>query len=165
MFSSKNLSLFPISWSVSIPSSVTKTSPCSVGFIVPASTLRYGSIFTQVVLYPLDFKILAVEAAAIPLPMPDITPPITKINLGLGIKYLTYFRITPTGLVFQYALCAARREKVWTRKFQWLSWLLLRKSAVPQAIKHWHYYPPGPVYPSKAVYWASRHSTPPRGHA
>ena len=31
--------------SLSIPSSVTKTSPCCAGFIVPGSTLIYGSNF------------------------------------------------------------------------------------------------------------------------
>src|SRR3989344_5741703 len=152
-----------MSWSVSIPSSVTKTSPCSMGFIVPASTFRYGSIFTQVVLYPLDFKILAVEADAIPLPMPDITPPITKINLGLGIKYLTYFRIPPTGLAFQYAFDAVPRQKVWTRKFQPLFWPPPRKLAVHLTIKRWNHYLAGKVYPSRARYPETRPSTPPHG--
>src|SRR5579875_3894898 len=44
-FLSRTLSSVPKSISHSPPSSVTKTSPCCSGFIVPASTFRYGSIF------------------------------------------------------------------------------------------------------------------------
>jgi len=54
-----------------------------MGFIVPASTLIYGSILTAVTLKPLLLRILAMEATATPLPMPDITPPATKINRAI----------------------------------------------------------------------------------
>ena len=68
--------------SVSPPSSVTKTSPWIRGFMVPASTLRYGSIFAQVVLNPERRSNLAIDAVVTPFPKPDITPPVTKIYLG-----------------------------------------------------------------------------------
>src|SRR3989338_8163414 len=64
-----------------MPSSPTKTSPCSVGRIVPASILMYMSHFTLVTLYPRDCNNLAMDAEVTPFPTDDITPPITKINL------------------------------------------------------------------------------------
>src|SRR3989344_1802937 len=57
------------------------TSPCSIGFIVPASTLRYGSIFTRFTERPRAVKSFPIEAVAIPLPTPDMTPPTTKMYL------------------------------------------------------------------------------------
>ena len=60
-------------------SSVTKTSPCWIGFMVPGSMLMYGSNFCMVTLYPRAFKSLPREAAVIPLPRPDTTPPVTKM--------------------------------------------------------------------------------------
>jgi len=50
--------------------------------MVPASTLRYGSIFKQLTEYPESCNNFAIEAEEIPLPKPDITPPVTN----------TYFR-------------------------------------------------------------------------
>src|SRR3989344_2414854 len=41
-----------------MPSSPTKTSPCSAGRMVPASMLIYISAFMLATLYPLDCKIL-----------------------------------------------------------------------------------------------------------
>src|SRR3989338_781818 len=70
-----------MSWSVSRPESSTNTSPCSIGFIVPASTLRYGSIFTRFTERPRAVSNFPTDAAAIPLPTADITPPTTKIYL------------------------------------------------------------------------------------
>src|SRR3989344_6625590 len=69
-----------------MPSSKTKTSPCSIGFKVPASTLRYGSALIAVTLKPLDFKSRAIAEVATPFPIPEITPPETKMNLVLVIK-------------------------------------------------------------------------------
>src|SRR3989344_441133 len=83
-----------MSWSHSYPSDSTKTSPCSVGFIVPASTLIYGSIFIAVVLNPFDLRILPIAEEATPLPMPDITPPTTKMYFGFSILYLN-FKVPP----------------------------------------------------------------------
>jgi hypothetical protein len=37
----------------------------------------------QVVLYPYQVKIFAIEAVATPFPTPDITPPQTKIYFGI----------------------------------------------------------------------------------
>src|SRR3989339_1046089 len=71
-----------MSWSVSSPSSKTNTSPCSVGFIVPASTLRYGSIFMTVTRKPFDCKMFPIEAVVVPFPTPLITPPTTKMYFG-----------------------------------------------------------------------------------
>src|SRR3990167_11001591 len=69
-----------------MPSSRTNTSPCSIGFKVPASTFRYGSAFIAVTLKPRDFKRSAIEEVAIPLPIPEITPPETKTTLVFTIK-------------------------------------------------------------------------------
>src|SRR3989304_2411594 len=63
-------------------SSVTKTSPWIKGFIVPASTFRYGSTFTQDTLRPVFWRSLAIEAEVTPLPRPDITPPVTNMNFA-----------------------------------------------------------------------------------
>src|SRR3989344_1690958 len=52
-----------------------------MGFIVPASTLRYGSIFTRFTEMPRAARSLPMDAVAIPFPTPDITPPTTKIYL------------------------------------------------------------------------------------
>src|SRR3989344_5605559 len=84
-----------MSWSHSVPSSSTKTSPCSVGFIVPASTFTYGSILSAVTSRPRACKIFAIEAEAMPLPTPDITPPTTKIYLAIriGLFLLAYMII------------------------------------------------------------------------
>ena len=62
---------------VSAPSSVTNTSPCSYGLIVPGSTFKYGSNFCIVTLYPLFFNSLPNEAAVIPFPKPE-----TDLDLG-----------------------------------------------------------------------------------
>src|SRR5450432_137578 len=70
-----------MSRSVSAPSSVTKTSPCWVGFMVPGSTLRYGSSFWIVTFNPLPSRRLAMDADASPLPSDETTPPVTKMNL------------------------------------------------------------------------------------
>src|SRR3569833_4148564 len=65
--------------SVSAPSSVTNTSPCWVGFIVPGSTIRYGSSFWIVTFRPRPSSRQAMEADARPFPSDDTTPPVTKM--------------------------------------------------------------------------------------
>src|SRR5262249_58535053 len=69
--------------SVSAPSSVTYTSPCWYGLIVPGSTLIYGSNFCIVTRYPWPSSRQPIEAAARPLPSDDTTPPVTKMYLGV----------------------------------------------------------------------------------
>src|SRR5918998_4076883 len=69
-----------MSRSVSAPSSVTKTSPCWNGFIVPGSTLRYGSSFCMVTRRPRLESRAPSELAVSPLPSEDTTPPVTKTN-------------------------------------------------------------------------------------
>src|SRR3546814_4277396 len=66
--------------SVSAPSSVTYTSPCWNGLIVPGSTLMYGSSFIIVTRSPRASRMAAREAAAMPLPREDTTPPVTKTS-------------------------------------------------------------------------------------
>src|SRR3954466_8111726 len=82
---SMNRSEWPRSKSVSAPSSVTNTSPCWNGDIVPGSTLMYGSSLMLVTRMLRDSRIAARDAAAIPLPREETTPPVTK----------TYFAIYP----------------------------------------------------------------------
>src|SRR5262249_57704835 len=64
------------------PWSVTNTSPCWYGLIVPASTLRYGSIFCSATRYPRASSSAPMDAAASPLPSEDTTPPVTKMYFG-----------------------------------------------------------------------------------
>src|SRR5262245_6159981 len=72
-----------MSRSVSAPSSVTNTSPCWKGLIVPGSTLMYGSSLRRVTLMPRDSRIAAREAAAIPFPREETTPPDTNTYLAI----------------------------------------------------------------------------------
>ena len=61
------------------------------GFNVPGSILIYGSNFWMVTRNPLACNNFAKDAAIIPLPKDDVTPPVTKtylvfcmIDVGLG---------------------------------------------------------------------------------
>src|SRR4051794_5568971 len=67
-----------MSRSVSLPSSVTNTSPCWNGLIVPGSMFRYGSNFCTWTLRPRAFSSRPSDAATIPLPSADTTPPVTN---------------------------------------------------------------------------------------
>src|SRR5436309_3484382 len=71
-----------MSRSVSAPSSVTKTSPCWNGLIVPGSTLRYGSNFWSCTRSPRALSRRPSEAATIPFPRAETTPPVTKMYFG-----------------------------------------------------------------------------------
>src|SRR6266480_2723133 len=73
-----------MSRSVSAPSSVTNTSPCWNGLIVPGSTLMYGSNFWSATERPRERNRRPIEAEAIPLPSAETTPPVTKMNLVWG---------------------------------------------------------------------------------
>jgi len=48
--------------------------------MVPGSTLMYGSSFIIVTFRPRASRIEASDAAAMPLPSEDTTPPVTKIR-------------------------------------------------------------------------------------
>src|SRR5215471_10997357 len=52
-----------------------------MGFMVPGSTLRYGSSFWIVILRPRVSSRLPIDAEARPFPSDDTTPPVTKMNL------------------------------------------------------------------------------------
>src|SRR5262245_13007187 len=86
-----------MSRSVSAPSSVTNTSPCWNGDIVPGSTLMYGSSLMLVTRIPRDSRIAAREAAAMPFPREETTPPVTKTYLViyLGRVGMEEFTGTP----------------------------------------------------------------------
>src|SRR5215470_17827764 len=71
-----------MSRSVSAPSSVTKTSPCWNGLIVPGSTFRYGSNFWSWTRSPRALSRRPSEAATIPFPRAETTPPVTKTYFG-----------------------------------------------------------------------------------
>src|SRR5215208_6749617 len=73
-----------MSRSVSAPSSVTKTSPCWNGLIVPGSTLMYGSNFWIVTDSPRATSNRPREAAAMPFPSAETTPPVTKMKRVSG---------------------------------------------------------------------------------
>src|SRR5918996_5390525 len=70
-----------MSRSVSAPSSVTNTSPCWNGFIVPGSTLRYGSSFCIVTRRPRERSRRPRLEAVRPLPSEEATPPVTNTCL------------------------------------------------------------------------------------
>src|SRR5687768_7314162 len=70
-----------MSRSVSAPSSVTKTSPCWNGFMVPGSTFRYGSSFCIVTRRPRALSSAPRLDAVRPLPREEATPPVTKMCL------------------------------------------------------------------------------------
>src|SRR5918992_3782581 len=70
-----------MSRSVSAPSSVTNTSPCWNGDIVPGSTFRYGSNFSIVTRSPRSTSRRPIDAAAMPFPSDETTPPVTKMYL------------------------------------------------------------------------------------
>src|SRR3954454_284365 len=85
-----------MSRSVSAPSSVTNTSPCWNGLIVPGSTLRYGSNFWSWTRSPRALSRRPSEAATIPFPRAETTPPVTKTYFGA--RALTVFQgSTPYG--------------------------------------------------------------------
>src|SRR2546423_1775966 len=71
-----------MSRSVSAPSSVTKTSPCWNGLIVPGSTFRYGSNFWSWMRRPRALSRRPSDAATMPFPSADTTPPVTKTYFG-----------------------------------------------------------------------------------
>src|SRR6476620_593452 len=74
-----------MSKSHSAPSSVTNTSPCWNGFIVPGSTLRYGSSFCIVTRRPRDFSRLPRLEAVSPLPREEATHPVTQTGLVVPV--------------------------------------------------------------------------------
>src|SRR4029077_2982483 len=57
------------------------TSPCSNGFIVPGSTLMYGSSLIIVTRRPRHLSNRPSEEAVRPLPSEEETPPVTKTYL------------------------------------------------------------------------------------
>src|SRR6476469_3295679 len=73
-----------MSRSVSAPSSVTNTSPCWKGFIVPGSTLMYGSSFCMVTRSPRLLSSRPSEEAVRPFPSELATPPVTKMCFATG---------------------------------------------------------------------------------
>src|SRR6202008_5201046 len=72
---------------VSAPSSVTNTSPCWNGLIVPGSTLMYGSSLRLVTRMPREARMAARDAAAMPFPSEETTPPVTNTNLVMDDKF------------------------------------------------------------------------------
>src|SRR5213080_280413 len=84
-----------MSRSVSAPSSVTYTSPCWNGLIVPGSTFRYGSNFWSWTRSPRALSRRPSEAATIPFPRAETTPPVTKTYFGA--RALTGFQGSTRG--------------------------------------------------------------------
>ena len=56
--------------------------------MVPGSTLRYGSNFCRVTRKPRLSSRHPIEAAAIPLPSDETTPPVTKMYLAISFDAL-----------------------------------------------------------------------------
>src|SRR5690606_6922633 len=85
--------------SVSAPSSVTNTSPCWNGESVPGSTLMYGSNFWIVTRRPRSTSSRPIDAAAIPFPSDETTPPVTKMYL-VGCRLCSLIARCPSGGLF-----------------------------------------------------------------
>src|SRR5436190_17311761 len=103
-----------MSRSVSAPSSVTKTSPCWNGLIVPGSTFRYGSNFCSWTRSPRAFSRRPSDAATMPFPRADTTPPVTKTYLGA--RALTGFQASSGSgrHAFPLRLLAGTKQRVQT---------------------------------------------------
>src|SRR4029077_2346290 len=71
-----------MSRSGSAPPSLTTTSPRWSGLIVPGSTLRYGSNFWSWTRRPRALSSRPSDAATIPFPRAETTPPVTKTYFG-----------------------------------------------------------------------------------
>ena len=54
--------------------------------MVPGSTLMYGSSFMIDTSKPRALRIRPIEAQVTPLPIPETTPPVTKMYFGEGFK-------------------------------------------------------------------------------
>src|SRR5947207_10486775 len=100
-----------MSRSVSAPSSVTKTSPCWNGLIVPGSTFRYGSNFWSWMRSPRALRSRPSDAATMPFPSADTTPPVTKTYFGA--RALTGFQGSRGGGL---TLLAGAEERVQPRE-------------------------------------------------
>src|SRR5215472_11468483 len=107
--------------SVSPPSSVTKTSPCWKGLIVPGSTLMYGSSLRNVMSRPRFSRRAPMLAEASPFPRELTTPPVTKMYFVFLERMGTFhvprmgravnLRGTPRGSTESDAgLCRHRRQ-------------------------------------------------------
>src|SRR5579864_2644542 len=57
--------------------------------MVPGSTLRYGSNFCSVTRSPRLSSRHPMDAAAMPLPRDETTPPVTKMYLAIGISLVS----------------------------------------------------------------------------
>src|SRR5690606_12627513 len=68
--------------SVSAPSSVTNTSPCCSGLMVPGSMLMYGSSLIMLSFRPRPFSSLPKDAPVMPFPRLDATPPLINTTLA-----------------------------------------------------------------------------------
>src|SRR5262245_21814238 len=103
-----------MSRSVSAPSSVTKTSPCWNGLIVPGSTLRYGSNFCSCTRSPRAFSRRPSDAATMPFPSAETTPPVTKTYFGA--RALTGFQGSSGGgrIGFPASAAAAAWNTSWS---------------------------------------------------
>ena len=60
--------------------------------MVPGSILIYGSNFIIVTDSPLHSNNVPIDAAAIPLPKEDTTPPVTKITLVCELNFIYNFQ-------------------------------------------------------------------------
>src|SRR6266581_9186410 len=55
--------------------------------MVPGSMLMYGSSFWRETLRPRAFRMVPMDAAVIPLPIEETTPPVTKTYFGTGTLF------------------------------------------------------------------------------
>src|SRR5947208_9073306 len=74
--------------------------------MVPGSTLMYGSSLMLVTRMPRDSRIAAREAAAMPFPREETTPPVTK----------TYFVIYPRRVGMEEFTCKLRPSQMSRRR-------------------------------------------------
>src|SRR5262249_12633520 len=89
-----------------------------------ASWFRYMSTLTGATDKPLDFKISATEAEVMPLPIPEITPPDTKTNLGLclpleNLTLLVLFATLFSRRLFFFMFCFINYFYFWMGNDVW----------------------------------------------
>src|SRR5436853_4989959 len=103
--------------------------------MVPGSTLMYGCSWMLVPRMPRDSRIAAREAAAMPFPKEETTPPVTKtylvIYLGrVGMEKLTGMPDAPQ-IVVPFRQCGARN---FLRQNSYSSGVSMKSLSVPVAV-------------------------------
>src|SRR3954451_4580461 len=105
-----------MSRSVPAPSSVTNTSPCWYGDIVPGSTLMYGSSLRIDTRRPRALSRRPTLAAVMPLPREEVTPPVTKTYFAMGRVLRGFSHATESGCAGQSGIARGPSSRAAVRE-------------------------------------------------